>query len=200
MVAEMYPEYNDFAWAMTHFLLGIEIGESILIPVEAALVLRGDKKPGPYFLGRDWLPFDMRAKSHLSQPGDWNPEYFDGTASQFAHMWVYTISTLLYGEATAEMFNYLHDPVNNINDIKAFMAAGGGWRAAIQHPVGYAFWLGTGDWESKTPWLYVTQQDYALGVAGQQLAVQMMRALNNGYWRSEGVANWMEDNLKDRQW
>ena len=71
----------------------------------------------PYWIKSGFLAHTQKIDSLTSWPGDWNLDYFDGSADQAYHFWGIAALTYYMGPAVAWVGSHLHDPVGLNNTV-----------------------------------------------------------------------------------
>jgi RHS repeat-associated protein len=123
-------DHEGIMWGMTNVLLGFDPNEYIIkaiAPVQSQLGIGwnspfGETHKNKYNVDMNWLPYRRFGNSSkdilstdgsyaiYSEIGDWNPNYFDGTANQAFHFWEYAASSYYDGPEIALIGNAFHDP------------------------------------------------------------------------------------------
>ncbi len=182
-------------WGMTNVLVGIDPNDYRYVSLQPvndllrAIGLENEKSwvhYHKYWVGENWLPYmqdPSNEKRTSSDIGDWNSDYFDGTANQAFHFWFYVASRYfdgdLIGDLLAKVGNVVHDPyfleglcgpdLQKLNNVKIFSA----WAK-----------LATG----------TSRQDYNLSLKG----IQFGTYIRNPRLLSADPGEWIRRNLKGK--
>jgi RHS repeat-associated protein len=110
---------DDYMWAMTLVLMGIDA--ITITPFwfysqndwDAQVKTINARGWSHYWLKKDWLPYNYdKNKSNdstVSDVGDWNEGYFDGSANQAYHFWAYVSTRYYNGDIFSSLSNFIHD-------------------------------------------------------------------------------------------
>jgi len=93
-------------WGMTSVISGADMNKHLYAWYGIYVV----GPESPYFVGEDWLPFNIKNDAQCSTgQGDWNGLYWDGTSNQAYHFWFYVAVAYYDGLSWANLANYVHD-------------------------------------------------------------------------------------------
>lgn len=107
-------DIRGMMWGTTNVLLGVDPNEHLFVWFAVPAPTYGNNT-GKYFVDQDWLPYrndpSKDTSEHIhSEIGDWNPQYWDGTANQAYHFWYYVATTFYNGDDWGWWGNVVHDP------------------------------------------------------------------------------------------
>jgi len=119
---------EGWMWGMTNVLVGLDPNDYYFLSLGIFDIghnqINGSLHSNRYFVGQNWLPYKRdpindfyypgdtvkMEKAVSSEIGDWNPNYFDGTANQAYHFWYFAASDYYDGDLLPFVGNLVHDP------------------------------------------------------------------------------------------
>ena len=209
---ELYEgDISGYMWGMTNVLLGVDPSA---IAIEKVGFFSPAKYPeanpynNPYWVGYDFLDAPTNSPSlgdNWGNSGDWNPDFYDGTAGQARHFWFYA-ALAYYGDfIEASVGNFFHDPpagVKNTVDQMAQLPTPNSkplFGERLETTGSLWFWQSIGRfWSANSGG--ASQPDYNLGISGSSLGASLSKSIACVHGicvkNETNPSEWIRNNLK----